>query len=664
MMTGRISIMMAGCALAMAGLSSPARADTAAMAKLFGAREEVLHASLSPDGSAIALVQPLAGQASALYVADLAGSGELQPRRILTADGKPERLQWCRWVSNRRILCNVYAINLLPSGQISYVTRLLALDADGANMRLIQGNRSSGILVRDALYGGEVIDWAPGQDGHILMMRDYVPEESLGTRAAQTKDGLGVDDLDTMTLRSRTVERPRSNAGAYLSDGKGTVRIMGLRDMESDGYSSGVIRYMFRRSGSQTWEPLESWDDNRNGFDPHDVDAALDAVYGLRKVDGRLAAFRKALDGSGKEELIFAHPSVDVDGFVRIGRKGRVIGVSYATDRREIRYFDPDMEKLGRALSRALPGAPLIRFVDSTEDEKTLLLWAGGDSDPGRYYLLDRATNRMVDLAGDRPAINFPLAKVRALSYPAADGAMVPGYLTLPPGKETAKGLPAIIMPHGGPGARDEWGFGWLAQFFANQGYAVLQPNFRGSAGYGDAWFKTNGFQNWRTAIGDVNDGARWLVAQGIASADRMAIFGWSYGGYAALQAAVVEPDLFKAVIAVAPVTDLDRLREEFRYWSNFRQVSRFIGEGPHVEEGSPARHAASIKAPVLLFHGTLDRNVADGESQLMDSRLKKAGKKSELVLYPELDHYLDDSAARADMLTRSAAFLEQALAR
>ncbi|MEI9851159.1 MAG: alpha/beta fold hydrolase [Sphingomonas sp.] len=123
-------------------------------------------------------------------------------------------------------------------------------------------------------------------------------------------------------------------------------------------------------------------------------------------------------------------------------------------------------------------------------------------------------------------------------------------------------------MPHGGPGARDEWGFDWLAQFFAARGYAVLQPNFRGSAGYGEDWFLENGFKSWRTAIGDVNDGGRWLVGQGIAAPAKLAIVGWSYGGYAALQSAVLDPELFKAIVAIAPVTDLGALKEESRWFT------------------------------------------------------------------------------------------------
>ncbi len=154
---------------------------------------------------------------------------------------------------------------------------------------------------------------------------------------------------------------------------------------------------------------------------------------------------------------------------------------------------------------------------------------------------------------------------------------MIPAYLTLPPGREDAKGLPAIVLPHGGPSARDEWGFDWLSQFFANRGYAVLQPNFRGSSGYGDVWFQQNGFRSWKMAIGDVLAAGHWLVKQEIADPAKLGILGWSYGGYAALQSAVVDSQTFKAVIAVAPVTDLNELKEENRNFTNYRVVSEFI---------------------------------------------------------------------------------------
>jgi dipeptidyl aminopeptidase/acylaminoacyl peptidase len=257
---------------------------------------------------------------------------------------------------------------------------------------------------------------------------------------------------------------------------------------------------------------------------------------------------------------------------------------------------------------------------------------------------------------------NVKLATVRPISYPAADGTLVPGYLTLPPGVGSAQSLPAIVMPHGGPGSRDEWGFDWLAQYYASRGFAVLQPNFRGSAGYGDAWFGQNGFRSWPVAIGDVLDGGRWLVAQGVASPDKLAVVGWSYGGYAALQSAVVDPSVFKAVVAVAPVTDLIGFKQQFRYWSNYYLVEDYLGEGPQAAEGSPARNAQKIRAPVLMFHGTDDINVDYAQSQLMDKSLAAAGVPHELVTFEHLDHYLDDSAARAQLLRSSEAFLRRAL--
>ena len=234
---------------------------------------------------------------------------------------------------------------------------------------------------------------------------------------------------------------------------------------------------------------------------------------------------------------------------------------------------------------------------------------------------------------------------------------MIPGYLTLPPGRSDAKGLPAIVMPHGGPSSRDEWGFDWLAQYFAQEGFAVVQPNYRGSSGYGDQWYQNNGFQSWKVAIGDVSDAGRWILAQG-ADPAKLSIVGWSYGGYAALQSGVVAPDLFRAIVAIAPVTDLSRLKTESARYTSGAIVRDFIGSGPHIREGSPAQNAGRIVAPVLMFHGTLDQNVDIDQSRIMRGALASAGKKVELVEYPGLAHGLSDSDTRTAMLAQITRFL------
>ena len=176
-------------------------------------------------------------------------------------------------------------------------------------------------------------------------------------------------------------------------------------------------------------------------------------------------------------------------------------------------------------LASALPKQPLIDFKSASADEQVLVVHASSDIDPGDWYVYYRDKKALALVSPARPASRARrLSPVKAISYPAADGTQIPAYLTLPPGVTDAKNLPAIVLPHGGPGARDEWGFDWLAQFFAQRGFVVLQPNFRGSDGYGAAWFANNGFQGWKTSIGDVCDAGRWLVAQGMADSSKLAV--------------------------------------------------------------------------------------------------------------------------------------------
>lgn len=638
-------------------LAAPATADNA---HRFGAREDIRQISLSPDGTRFAAIAAGKGRSTMLIIGSVDGSDGGKRTAILTADGAPETLSTCRWANDQRIICGI-ATAIGKGVEAIGFTRLLAINAAGGNMRSLSVEPGEDALeiMQD---GGTVIDWFGDAEGRtVLMTRAFVPESETGSIASKSRNGLGVEQVDPVTGKRSIVEPAQAQASEYITDGRGTLRIVGRYDTDGAGFLKDSIRYLYRKAGEREWLPLSTVKDNV-GFNPYAVDAVRNSAYGFDTKDGRQALFEMALDGSGRKELIFARPDVDIDGLVRIGRARRVVGVSFATDRRETVFFDPALQKLQAGLAKALPNLPLVSFVDASADEQRLLLFLGSDSDPGHYAIFDKRTRKLDLLADLRPPLaGQTLAAVKPITFAAADGTMVPGYLTLPPGSD-GKGLPAIVMPHGGPAARDEWGFDWLAQFFAAQGYAVLQPNYRGSTGYGDAWYAQNGFKSWRVAIGDVNDAGRWLIRQGITTPDKLAIVGWSYGGYAALQSQVLDADLFKAAVAIAPVTDLGMLREEARAFTNFRLVQQFIGDGPHLTEGSPARNAGKFRAPVLIFHGDRDRNVGIGESRLMASRLRGAGKPVELVEYKGLDHQLDDAEARTAMLAKIDAFLRATL--
>lgn len=628
-------------------------------AAAFGARESVMELSLSPDGRKVAYVSPKADQGESMLTLSLEKGAK--PQLAMTADGKPLRFKHCGWVSADRLVCMLYAMGSDPLFGPLLMTRWVSVNADGTNPKVLstqQNPHTRGLN----LYGGAIIDWLPDEDGAVLMTRNYVPDERAGTHLASSDVGLGVDRVDTRTLAVTHVIHAVRDAVLYLTDGRGNVRIMGERSTHAGGMDRGVIKFLYRPQNSSDWHALGTYNEmDRTGFLPAAVDHDLNVVYGYKKKDGRLAVYSVSLDESQTETLLFARPDVDVDHLVGLGQRSHVVGASFVTDTRQVSYIQPEMRQLVASLAKATH-EPLLHVVGSSVDESRLLVFAGSDTDPGVYYIFDRASHQLETFLVKRGQLeDTKLAKVKPITYPAADGVEIPAYLTLPPGHEDAKGLPAIVLPHGGPEARDEWGFDWLSQFYAARGFAVLQPNFRGSSGYGDAWFQKNGFQSWRIAVGDVAAGGRWLVKEGIADPAKLSIVGWSYGGYAALQAAVYDPTVFKAVVAIAPVTDLSMFKEEHRNWSDFELVSNFVGDGPEMHAGSPAEHADKIKVPVLLFHGGLDRNVNIEQSRRMAARLKAAGAQYELVTWDNLDHYLEDSAARQEMLGKSDAFLRKA---
>ncbi len=642
-----------GAALAPAVAAQDMTAEE--LAGRFGARESVLDISLSPSGNQIAYIATDNLTAEVVYTIDLNGTGEPQ---VLTLLNEPNaEITHCDWANEVWLVCELVGATRVNGVPVNY-TRMISAATDGSDANLLTSRRSTRAYGSQQDGGSIVALDVEGEENRILMTRMFLEENSTGTRLANADRGLGVEMVDISRNRRRTVEDPDEEASNYIADENGDVRLKVRTPFDMNGRLTGEVEYFYRSPDSSRWVRFVG---DLSEFRPLAVNAEENVAYGFQSVNGFDALYRVSLDENAVAERVLARDDVDVDRLIRVGRQRRVIGVSYATEKRAIEYLDPEFAALAEQLQAALPGNPLINIIDASADERTLLIVASSDVDPGMTYLLERDSNSLSPLLPLRDhLVDMPMAPMRPVTFPATDGTEIPGYLTMPLNAEGA--LPAVVLPHGGPGSRDEWGFDWMVQFLTARGYAVLQPNFRGSTGYGESWFGRNGFQAWETAIGDVNDAGRWLVEEGIADPERLGVMGWSYGGYAALQSQVVDPELYQAVVAIAPVTDLELLIEQARAYTNFQVVRRFVGSGRHIEEGSPAENAERFQAPVLLFHGTEDINVDHFQSRRMEDRLQEAGVDVTYVEYDGFDHYLDHGEIRGNMLLLIDTFLGEHL--
>jgi dipeptidyl aminopeptidase/acylaminoacyl peptidase len=257
------------------------------------------------------------------------------------------------------------------------------------------------------------------------------------------------------------------------------------------------------------------------------------------------------------------------------------------------------------------------------------------------------------------------LALVEPISFPASDGTMVPGYLTRPSDIASIASTPLVVLPHGGPYARDQWGFDSWVQFLASRGYAVLQIEFRGSTGYGSDWFK-EGFADWSgKPYSDVVDGTKWALSKGYGNASRTCIVGASFGGYMALLAATRnhESKLFKCAVSISGVSDLRELSKDRRWFGGWKIAQQSIGtDSDKLKADSPRTHASEVNIPVMLIHGDQDYTVEVDESFLIDDALTKFNKPHELVIVKGADHYFRDDAYLKAMFTAMDGFLSKHL--
>ncbi|HRP11772.1 MAG TPA: S9 family peptidase [Terricaulis sp.] len=394
------------------------------------------------------------------------------------------------------------------------------------------------------------------------------------------------------------------------------------------------------------------------------------AVYLDRLEDDRVRFF--ALNGDGQSEMLVENERYDVGGAMRDPWSHRVVGAAWTEDLSRQRFFEADLQAAYERLRTRLGDTEF--HISTWSQDRSRLVVSAEINGAGGYYLYEPAGDAMRPIAEAYPELRSTAAigTRQSITYRARDGQRIPAYLTLP-GDGAERNLPLVLLVHGGPHARDTHAFDWWASFLASRGYAVLQPNYRGSTGYGHAWFDA-GRGGWGEGVmqTDVEDGMDALVRAGIADGSRVCIIGASYGGYAALAGATITPDRYRCAAAIAGVSDLIVMQTDSERGRHGRRGGAAewwrLSMGDRREDPemmrriSPARNAERVQVPVLLMHGVDDTVVPIAQSRLMRDRLRSAGKPVEYFEMQGDDHWLSNAETRTQMLRELERFLGQHL--
>jgi dipeptidyl aminopeptidase/acylaminoacyl peptidase len=616
----------------------------------FAALPRMYEVSIAPHGGHLAL---LASDGQSTWAAVRAVSGtEVGPPRSVLAAPPGTYLNWCRFATDERLLCS-YTRVAHHGGRAIETRRLLAVDADGGHpMELLRDTRLAAAQLQDT-----VIDWSPGPADTVLLeaidpASSYFNLLHGGPRAPLPPPS--VYALNVVTGATTLYAAGHSPIRHYLSDGRGQLRI-------GWGVNGTQFSYYARNRNDPNWRRIAVFETftSSNVIRPIGVDpTAPDALYGIGDFQGRDAIWRIDLNGQPPAVLI-QNPDVDVDAPV-FGADGRLLGAYYQTDYPHALYVDPTAAQAAAAAQAAYPDL-FTTIVDATRDESTFLLRGRSDVEGGHYLLYTKGA--LADVGRAYPDVApESLARQRPIVYPARGGARIPGYLTRPEGAQGP--LPLVVLPHGGPVARDGWSYDYLRQFLASRGYAVLQANFRGSDGYGRDWLYA-ALQDWGgVSYDDLIDGVRWSVAQGVADPSRIAIVGWSFGGYLSLLAATREPELFRCAVSIAGISDPKLLETEHDDSLYGAALHRQIGDNPErLARETPLLHAPQVRIPVLLVHGEDDTVVPLEQSLAMAAALERNGKHYGLLRIAGGDHSLTTGPARVEMLRALGEFLDPCLA-
>lgn len=620
----------------------------------------VAQAKLSPDGRHVAFLREYEGRQT-LFLSDLK---EAKLSRIVPAAERHtfenKDVLWFEWAGDRRL---VFATVIWDH----FITGISAVDCDGQRWKTISGADAK-IPNEDTLFANVVIHRFDDPDQSVLMLGVRVPVR----RRLQAGQQLYPDVVKVNTYTGHygvAAENP-GNIRIWGADQAGCVRV----GMTVDG---GTI---YREREGAPWRSFPGRADVRPlGFDGSNQQLYV-AALSPRK---RVGIYEFDLAGGNLGNAVLDDAEFDIvsedspptrDGIplarlVFSRQRPGIVGAYYVTEGPQVRWFDPDYAAAQRAIDRALPGTFNL-ITSRSRDEKRLLVLAFSDRDPGTYFLYDRADNSLTLVATLMGWIKpQQMAAMYPIKYPARDGLVVHGYLTFPPGAPR-QNLPLVVLPHSGAWVRNVWGFDPLVQMLASCGHAVLELNYRGTTGYG-AEFRAKGHgEVGRAVLDDIEDGARWAIAQGIADSKRIAIVGRSYGGYSVLCALGHSPGLYRCGVSIAGVTDWPAIYEKTadeehaiarEYW--IEQLGDATADEAALRTVSPVNFADRITVPVLIIQGKEDHLVPPAQARAMLTALEKAGRAPESLFLDGVGHGLYGEAGRVATFQRVAAFLAKHLA-